>query len=54
MIQYWLVHGVAGMPNWIDFGLAALLNDVSGGSYSGSTRILFAFEFVSSAFAKDL
>jgi hypothetical protein len=54
MIQYLWVHGVAGMPNWIEFGLDTLLIDVSGGSYSGSTRILFLFEVVNSAFARDL
>ena len=54
MMQYLWVRGVVRIPNWIDFGLATLLIDVSGGSYSGSTRILFAFEVVHFAFAKDL
>jgi hypothetical protein len=44
MMQYLWVRGVAGIPNWIDFGLATLSIDVSGGSYSQSTRILFVFE----------
>jgi len=56
MMQYLWVRRVADtcMPNWIDFGLVTLLIDVSGGSYSGSTRILFVFEVVNSAFARDL